>query len=279
VLTNPDELLPIALEAVDLAVKVLHDAHGYGPLKSKGDRDYASQLDLDVEHRLRNHLAVATPDIGFFGEEEGTRGDPDGPRWVLDPIDGTVNFVHGLPLYAVSLALVVGQQPVLGVIDLPATGTRYHAVQGHGARRNDQPMAAVEPPSSLSSAIVAIGDYAVGDRAEEKNRVRLAVTSRLAAKALRIRMLGTAATDLAWLAEGHLDATITLSNNPWDMSAGVVIARETGHRVVDAEGHDYSIDSPATIAAHQHLLPEVLALLEASVGLGHPKTASVRRGA
>jgi myo-inositol-1(or 4)-monophosphatase len=117
----------------------------------------------------------------------------------------------------------------------------------------------------LSSAIVAIGDYAVGDRAEEKNRARLAVTSRLAAKALRIRMLGTAATDLAWLAEGHLDATITLSNNPWDMSAGVVLARETGHVVVDASGQGYNLHSDATIAADPHLLPEVLALLQSDV--------------
>jgi myo-inositol-1(or 4)-monophosphatase len=258
VLTATDELLPVALEAVDLAVKVLHDAHGYGRLKPKGDRDYASQLDLDVEHRLRDHLELATPDVGFFGEEEGTRGDPDGPQWVLDPIDGTVNFVHGLPLYAVSLALVVAQQPVLGVIDLPAIGIRYHAIQGRGARRNNQPMSAVEPPANLSSAVVAIGDYAVGDRAEEKNRDRLAVTTRLAATALRVRMLGSAATDLAWLAEGSLDATVTLSNNPWDMCAGVVLARETGHRVVDLDGTDYSIRSNATIGAHPQLLPELL---------------------
>ena len=181
---------------------------------------------------------------------------------MLDPIDGTVNFVHGLPLYAVSLALVVGRQPVLGVIDLPATGTRYHAVQGHGAHRNDQPLPTVEPPANLRSAVVAIGDYAVGDRAEEKNRARLAVTAQLAATALRVRMLGSAATDLAWLAEGHLDAAITLSNNPWDMSAGVVIARETGHRVVDDEGHEYGIRSSATIAAHPQLLPEILTLLQ-----------------
>jgi myo-inositol-1(or 4)-monophosphatase len=180
---------------------------------------------------------------------------------VLDPIDGTVNFVHGLPLYAVSLALVVAQQPVLGVIDLPATGIRYHAMQGRGARRNNQPMSAVEPPANLSSAVVAIGDYAVGDRAEEKNRDRLAVTTRLAATALRVRMLGSAATDLAWLAEGNLNATVTLSNNPWDMCAGVVLARETGHRVVDLDGTDYSIRSKATIGAHPQLLPELLAHL------------------
>ena len=258
-----DDLMPVALEAVDLAVRVLHDAHGHGPLAAKGDRDYSSQLDLDVERRLRDHLQAATPEIGFFGEEEGSRGDPNGPRWVLDPIDGTVNFVHGLPLYAVSLALVVGSQPVIGVIDLPATQVRYQAVHGQGARRNGHRMPVVEPPTDLASAVVAIGDYAVGNHAPEKNRARLAVTNRLAATALRVRMLGSAATDLAWVAEGHLDATITLSNNPWDMSAGVVLARETGHSVVDTEGHDYNLTSQATITAHPELLPEVLDVLQA----------------
>ena len=112
----------------------------------------------------------------------------------------------------------------------------------------------------------------------EKNRTRLSLTSRLAGKALRVRMLGSAATDLAWLSEGQLDASIILANHPWDVSAGVVLARETGHVVVDTDGNDYSLHSRATIAAHPQLLPEVLAFLEASVDLSRPKAAPVRRG-
>jgi myo-inositol-1(or 4)-monophosphatase len=262
-----EDFLPVAQEAVDLAVKVLHDAHGYGRLTPKGDRDFASQLDIDVERRLRDHLQAATPDIGFFGEEEGTRGDPDGPRWILDPIDGTVNFVHGLPLYAVSLALTQGPQPLLGVIDLPATRTRYHAIRGQGAFVNDRPMAASKPPAGLGSAVVALGDYAVGDQAQAKNRTRLSLTTRLAGSALRVRMLGSAATDLAWLSEGHLHASIILANHPWDVSAGVVLARETGHAVIDVDGNDYSLQSQATIAAHPQLLPELLALVQSSISV------------
>ena len=126
-----------------------------------------------MERRLRDHLRAATPDIGFFGEEEGTRGDQDGLRWILDPIDGTVNFVHSLPLYAVSLALAEVAQPLLGVIDLPAGRTRYHAVHRHGAFVNDTHMTAPKPPAGLGSAVVALGDYAIGDHAHEKNRTRL----------------------------------------------------------------------------------------------------------
>jgi myo-inositol-1(or 4)-monophosphatase len=269
-----EDFLPVAQEAVDLAVKVLHDARGYGRLTPKGDRDFASQLDLDVERRLRDHLQAATPDIGFFGEEEGTRGDPDGPRWILDPIDGTVNFVQGLPLYAVSLALTQGLQPLLGIIDLPATRTRYHAIHGHGAFVNAKPIPAPRPPAGLGSAVVALGDYAVGEQAETKNRTRLSLTTRLAGSALRVRMFGSAATDLAWLSEGHLHASIILANHPWDVSAGVVLARETGHAVVDVDGNDYSQHSHATVAAHPQLLPELLALVQSSIGSGVSEVSS-----
>jgi myo-inositol-1(or 4)-monophosphatase len=267
-LSTYEDLLPVALDAVDLAVDVLRRANGYGRLKPKGDRDYASELDIDIERLLREHLRSATPHISFFGEEEGSRDHGTDLRWILDPIDGTVNFVHGLPLYAVSLALISEQQPVLGVIDLPALGVRFRATRGGGAFCGDEPMPVPSPPSSLASAIVAIGDYAVGNQAEEKNRARLAVTTGLAASALRVRMLGSAAIDLAWLADARLDAAVTLSNNSWDMPAGVLIARETGHAVVDADGTDYNLRSAATIAAHPEILPEVLRIVQAANNTG-----------
>lgn len=256
---NIDRLLDVANGALDIAVGILRDAPGYGHLTPKGDRDYASDLDFKVERQLREHLHVATPDIGFLGEEEGSSGRADGPRWALDPIDGTVNFVHGVPLYAVSLALISDSQPVLGVVDIPTQHVRYQAARGQGALANGRPLTAPTPPSRLSEAVVAIGDYAVGESAEVRNRARLDLTSHLAGSVLRVRMLGSAAVDLAWLAEGRVDATVTLSNKTWDMAGGVVLARETGHKVVDAAGDEYSIRSSATVAAHPEFLPALLA--------------------
>ena len=255
------QLVPIANRAVDLAAQVLRSAEGPRKITAKGERDYATDLDYEIEQRVRDHLAEATPDIGFLGEEEGRSGDREDLIWALDPIDGTVNFVQGLPLYAVSLALVAGDQPVLGVVDLPALGHRYHAANGLGAHRNGNRLPCPEPPPDLASAIVAIGDYAVGTNAEAKNRDRLGVTGRLAASVLRVRMLGSAAIDLAWLAEGHLNASITLSNNTWDMAAGVVLARETRHTVVDRWGQPYDLASTATIAAADAFLPDLLSHL------------------
>jgi myo-inositol-1(or 4)-monophosphatase len=255
------KLLPIANQAVDLAAEILGAAEGPRKLTAKGERDYATDLDYEIEQRVRDQLARETPHIGFLGEEEGGSGEREDLLWALDPIDGTVNFVQGLPLYAVSLALVAGDQPVLGVVDLPALGHRYHAGDGLGAHRNGNRLPCPEPPPNLASAIVAIGDYAVGANAETKNRDRLGVTGRLAASVLRVRMLGSAAIDLAWLAEGHLNASITLSNNTWDMAAGVVLARETGHTLVDRGGQTYHLASTATIAATPAFLPDLLSHL------------------
>lgn len=257
---TPDlaSLLPVANRAVDTAVEILRSADGPRKLTVKGDRDYATDLDYEIEQRVRDHLGKATPEIGFLGEEEGQSGKLADLVWALDPIDGTVNFVHGVPLYAVSLALVAGIQPVLGVVDLPALRHRYHAAEGLGAHRDGNRLPCPEPPSHLGSAIVAIGDYAVGVNAETKNRDRLGVTARLAASVLRVRMLGSAAIDLAWLADGRLNASVTLSNNTWDMAAGVVLARETGHIVVDRTGKPYDLTSTATLAASASFLPDLL---------------------
>jgi myo-inositol-1(or 4)-monophosphatase len=255
------ELLPIANQAVDLATEVLRAAEGPRKLTAKGERDYATDLDYEIEQRVRDHLARETPHIGFLGEEEGRSGKRADLVWALDPIDGTVNFVHGLPLYAISLALIAGNQPVLGVVDLPALQHRYHAAEGHGAHRDARRLPCPESSPDLASAIVAIGDYAVGDNAKAKNRDRLGVTARLAATVLRVRMLGSAAIDLAWLAEGYVNASVTLSNNTWDMAAGVVLARETGHIVVDRDGQPYGLHSTATVAAPEIFLSDLIGIL------------------
>jgi hypothetical protein len=107
---------------------------------------------------------------------------------------------------------------------------RRPAAEGHGT-------------TSLRDAIVAIGDYAVGHRADRQNELRLAATIQLTPRVHRIRMLGTAALDLAWVADGRLDASITLDNNPWDTLAGVLLAREAGARVVDADGSPHDLHS------------------------------------
>jgi myo-inositol-1(or 4)-monophosphatase len=105
--------------------------------------------------------------------------------------------------------------------------------------------------SNLREAILALGDYAVGENADTKNPLRLTLTERLAANVQRIRMLGSVALDLAWIADGKLDASIMFPNNPWDTAAGVLLAREAGATIIDADGTDHTYTSTATVAVSQ----------------------------
>ena len=262
-MTELGSLLPIAQAAVDEAADLVRTKPP-GRLTPIGDRDYASEVDFEIERRVRDILNRRTPDIPFVGEEENGSAASDAEWWTLDPIDGTVNFAHAVPLCAVSLALVRAGQPVLGVVDLPLLGARYWAADGQGAHR-DGARLRVHDVDRLDDAVLAIGDYAVGEHADERNRVRLSLTQLIAGRALRVRMFGSAALDLAWLAEGRVDASITLSNRSWDVAAGVVLAREAGARVLDRDGSEYSTDSSSTIAASPGLCAGVLDVVRAAV--------------
>ena len=258
-MTGFAELMPTAHEAVDIASELIR-TRWPGRVTSKGDRDMATEVDYEIEQRLRTLLRQRTPHIGFIGEEEGAvTGDSD-LIWVLDPIDGTANFLHGIPLCGVSLGLLCQDRPVLGVIDLPLLVMRYSAVEGDGAVGPHGTLHH-SATSRLSDAIVAVGDYAVGPDADERNARRLTITARLAATAQRVRMHGSVVVDLAWLAEGRIDAVIVLSNKPWDTTAGVIIAREAGAVVLDQSGARHSRSSTATIATSPGLVSQMIPLL------------------
>ncbi|MDT5029045.1 MAG: monophosphatase [Micromonosporaceae bacterium] len=256
-------LLPVAARAVDTASAMMKMSK-LGSVIAKGERDLVSDVDFAIERRVREFLAEQTPDIGFVGEEDGVSGVVGGLMWALDPVDGTVNYVRGHPLCAVSLALLDRSEPVLGVIDLALLGRRYHAVRGRGAFADVLQEITTSTVPSLQDAVVAIGDYAVGTDSHAKNRLRLAVTAQLSAHLQRIRMHGSAAVDLAWLAEGRVDAVVICSNSAWDIPAGVAIAREAGAVVVDFDGADHTVESTATIAAGPAIIADLLDLVRAA---------------
>ena len=250
-------LLKVAEVAVDRG-RAVTDSRPPGKLTAKGDRDMASEVDFAVEREVRAFLERETPDIGVLGEEEG--GATDGTRWVLDPIDGTVNFVHGAPLWAISLGLIAEGRAVAGVIDHPALGTRYAAAEGLGATCNGKPIRGSEC-TDLTEALVAVGDYAVGPDVAAQNAQRFALTQLLYPRAQRLRMIGTAATALTWTAAGYFDAMIMFSNKPWDTMAGVSIAREAGVTVLDLDGSNHSPDSRGTFAVTTALRDPILDLI------------------
>lgn len=249
----------LAREAVELAVEYIRK-HRATTVTAKGDRDMVTDIDIAVERLVRKHLAQAAPGIGFLGEEEGRTGAADGLCWVLDPIDGTANFARDIELCAVSLALVDDGAPIVGVIRTPYLGHEYFASLGAGTTLDGRPTH-VSSTTQLRHAIVAIGDYATGADAEAKNIIRLDLTARLAAQAQRVRMFGSIAMDLTYIAAGKIDASITLNNKPWDTAAGVLIAREAGALVMDVNGTDHSATSGTTVAATPGIRDSVVHLL------------------
>lgn len=267
---TPDALMGTALTAARQAAGVIRTSPP-GNLTPKGPRDVTSEVDFAVETQLRDYLRSQTPSIGFLGEEGGVSG-PDDLVWILDPIDGTVNFTRGLPLCGVSLALARGQWPILGVVSFPFLNMQYTAIESRGAFRNSTRLR-VSKTNHMDYAVVAFGDFAVGLQAHTKNTFRLEVICASSGSANRTRMLGSAALDLCWLADGHLDASITLSNKPWDTAAGTLIAREAGASVVDLDGSPHSLASRVTLAATPGLIGDIIELVrDASHRAGEPST-------
>jgi myo-inositol-1(or 4)-monophosphatase len=256
------EFLGTAEQAVDTAVEVIRSGLGRErTISGKGDRDFATDLDFAAEDAIRAFLAAETPGIPVLGEERGLTGDETSHyEWVLDPIDGTINFAHGSPHFCVSLGLTRNGICVVGVVDAPIGDERFTAALGHGAALNKQPLR-LRGPSHLSDAVVAFGDFTVSTDAERRNAQRLELLRRLVPKIQRVRMLGSAALDVCWVAAGRVDAAYHSLINPWDVAAGVVIAREAGAVVTDLDGVDYDTGATSILAAgpdvHRALLAEL----------------------
>lgn len=232
----------------------------------KGDRDVTSDVDLTIEKFVRDLLYEQIPSAGFLGEEKGGLDSLyDGLNWVLDPIDGTVNFIHGVPLCAISLSLVYNGVTLAGVIDLPFLAAQYSALRGHGAYVSNEKIQ-VSSTRQLNAALVSIDQYAFGDDSQYKNRVRHSLMRHLSSRVQRVRILGTSATELAWIAQGRLDACVMLGNKPWDTSAGVLIAQEAGARVLDLDGSEHSARSSATVAVTPALENDLMAVVHTALG-------------
>lgn len=261
---KPPEMLA-AERAVDLGADLLRRGRTHlGSLIPKGERDYATAVDLEIETTIKGVLAEAAPEIPFLGEEEGGAGVEAARLWVLDPIDGTVNFSKGSPLCGISLALVEAGRPSFGIVDLPLLGERYVAAAGAGAFLNGRRIA-VADTGDLKQAVIGFADFAVGSHADAENRIHRELMRRLARESLRVRVHGSACLDLAWLAAGRLSATVMLSNLPWDVAAGALLVREAGGEAYDYDGSAYSSRSLFTLASVPGIAADLLTIVEESI--------------
>jgi myo-inositol-1(or 4)-monophosphatase len=244
-LPDLDHALAVAQHAIDAAVQYTLTCQAIH-ISTKGDRDVVTNVDLAVEHLVRDRLHDWDPMIGFVGEEHGASGNQN-TYWVLDPIDGTINFAHGSPLCAIALALVHDHQPVLGITAVPFLGHRYWAVTGQGAYRDGDPIAVSSTPD-LERALVGLCDYGSGPDAATRDPLCADLYQRLTAQAQGVRRLGSTALDLVWVADGTLDASILFGNRTWDTASGAIIAREAGALLLDADGSPHSTRARCTVA-------------------------------
>lgn len=211
----------IAAEAGALLLRRRHDA-GEVTYKSS-DTDPVSDADRASEALVTQRLAAARPDDGLLGEEGVDRRGTTGLRWVVDPLDGTVNFLYGSPAWCVSIACEDEQGAVVGVVHQPATGATFTAARAHGAQLDGRPLA-VNDPVELGRALVATGfSYDVEQRARQAG-----VVAALLPQVRDIRRVGSAALDLCAVATGEVDGYFEDTTSRWDWAAGALIAAEAG---------------------------------------------------
>jgi myo-inositol-1(or 4)-monophosphatase len=215
----------------------------------KGPRDLVTNVDRSTERLIKDLLQATFPDDAILGEEYGHHQKSDGPtrrRWLIDPIDGTQNFAHGVPLFCVSIALEVGDASVIGVIYDPCRDELFSACKGAGTWINGA-IARVSECEELASSLLVTGFPTRQDQAFE---ITLRQFDRLTRTGQGIRRLGSAALDLAYVATGRLEAFWEYGLNPWDTGAGYLMVEEAGGEVTDVDGNAFRVSAPSILATN-----------------------------
>ena len=222
----------------------------------KGPADFVSAADLKAEETLRQELTRARPRFGWMMEEGGViEGEDKDRRWVVDPLDGTTNFLHGIPHFAISIALEQEGVPVAGVIYNPVADELYWAEKGAGAFLNDRRLR-VSSRKNLPDALIGTGMPFMGrgDSIAYQRELQMIMPH-----VAGIRRMGAAALDLAYVAAGRFDGFWEAGLNPWDIAAGIVLVQEAGGFVTDIDGKSPALTAD-TVVAGNVLIHKTLAM-------------------
>ncbi len=230
-----------------------------GTVQHKGGNpaDLVTEFDRRSEEAIIATIREASPDDAILGEEGGGRPGTSGRRWLVDPIDGTTNFAHGLPMFAASIALEVQGELVAGVLAAPALGWTFWAARGMGAwLESDRGVRrlAVSGTAALAGALLATG-FPTTTSARAHNFAAFEAVYR---RSQGVRRIGAAALDLAFVAAGWIDAYWEAPLHPWDLGAGVVLVREAGGRVTDLSGGAFRVDDGQVVASNGRLHDELV---------------------
>lgn len=246
--------LEAALDAAYLArgIQLYYREKGFALESKTGPTDLVTQADRESEEAIRSLLLERFPDHVVLGEEGGQEGHSDF-RWIVDPLDGTVNYAHGFPFYAVSIALEVGGEVVVGAVLDTARGELFTALKGEGAFQNGRPIR-VSSTATLIGSLLATGfPYDVAKDAEN-----LTYFQRALAKGLTVRRPGAAALDLAYVAAGRLEGFWEVKLNPWDVAAGWLLITEAGGTVSGIQGEPYRLGNRYLVASNGKIHEQLL---------------------
>ena len=228
----------------------------------KGPANFVSAADTRAEEILFTELSHARPGYGFLMEERGeVQGADRTHRWIVDPLDGTTNFLHGIPHFAVSIALERDGELVAGLIFNPANQEVFAAERGKGAYVNDRRRLRVAARTEMSASVIASGIPHSGRPGHE---LFLRELQAVMATSAGVRRMGAASLDLAWTAAGRLDGFWERDLKPWDIAAGIVILREAGGYVSDAGGKDGMLDKGSIVAGNEAIHRHLLKLIKAA---------------
>ncbi|HET6613437.1 MAG TPA: inositol monophosphatase family protein [Kofleriaceae bacterium] len=246
---DPPEALAIARGAAAAAVTLLQGARGHiTQVREKTTvHDLVTEWDTRAEATIIAELARACPGVPVLAEEGGGNAPAGGARWVVDPIDGTINFIHGVPFYGVSIALEVAGEPVAGVVAAPALGWEFAAAKTLGATLNGEPLA-VSGTTELARALLASGFPYHRARSEQN----FAEWAEMLRRAGACRRFGAASLDLCMVAAGWLDGYWEYDLKAWDMAAGIICIREAGGRVTQVLPNGPTVASNGAI--HEELV-------------------------
>ncbi len=231
-------------------------------IEVKGLHDFVTEVDRESEAIVVGELRARFPDHAVLAEE-GSPGERGGGwRWIVDPLDGTTNFIHGVPTFSVSIALRDPEGLLAGAIYDPVHDELYHATRGGGSRLNGRPIRCGEPPS-LDDALIATGfpfrDFSKFDGYVDAFRTFMRTTAGL-------RRAGSAALDLAFTACGRYDGFFEVGLSPWDVAAGALLVAEAGGVVTDCGGGSAFVEKGEIVAAGRKLHPAMLAIVGPRLG-------------
>jgi len=226
----------------------------------KGPGDFVSAADRRADKTLIGELGRARPSYGFLTEESGAiSGSDSGNRWIVDPLDGTTNFLHGIPLFAISVALEREGKVVAGVVYNPIFNDLYVAERGSGAFLNDRRLR-VSARKVFAEALIGLGIPHLGNRTGGLTEAVSRIEDRIAG----VRSNGSAALELAWIAAGRYDGFWHHRLDPWDFAAGALIVREAGGFVTNLAGNDRDLAPGPIVAGNQPIHRQLLDLLTAA---------------